>query len=133
MNNNTCTACPKGTYKASAGNATSCTTASEGYYVSTTGATSQTPCDAGLVSPQGTTSAGGCGKIMYVDNTKLYLTKEKQTTPALAVKVDGVVYYANVTALSNGAKTMNGSTTKSLRTRINGIEYSIHDNTVQGE
>lgn len=87
-------------------------------------------CSAGLVSPQGTPSAGACGKIMYVDNTKLYLTKEKQTTPALAVKIDGVVYYANTTA---GKKPMNKDTSKSLRTKVNGVEYSIHDNTVQGE
>jgi hypothetical protein len=92
-----------------------------------------TECPAGLVSPQGTTSAGTCGKIMYVDNTKLYLTKEKQTTPALAVKIDGVVYYAKTTPVSGGAKPMSNTTTKSLRTKIDGIEYSIHDNTVQGE
>ena len=133
MNDDICTACPKGTYKATAGNATSCTVASEDHYVSTTGATSQTQCYTGLVSPQGTTSASGCGKMMYVDGTKLYLTSEKQTSPALAVRINGVVYYANITPLSSGAKTMNAETTKSLRTRINGIEYSIHDNTVQEE
>ena len=90
-------------------------------------------CTTGLVAPQGTTSAGGCGKIMYVDGTKLYLTSEKRTSPALAVRIDGVVYYASMTSLASGAKPMNSATSKSLRTRINGIEYSIHDNTVQGE
>ena len=92
-----------------------------------------TECPTGLVAPQGTTSAAGCGKIMYVDGTKLYLTSEKQTSPALAVRIDGVVYYASMTSLASGAKPMNSATSKSLRTRINGIEYSIHDNTVQGE
>ncbi|MBO7066682.1 MAG: InlB B-repeat-containing protein, partial [Alphaproteobacteria bacterium] len=49
-NSGTCTACAKGTYKTSAGNATSCTTASSGYYVDTTAATSQTQCPSGYRS-----------------------------------------------------------------------------------
>lgn len=87
-------------------------------------------CATGLVSPEGTTSAGGCGKIMHVGDDVLYLTSERQTLPALAVKIDGTVYYARTT---RGAKPMNGTTSKSLRTKIDGVEYSIHDNTAQGE
>lgn len=87
-------------------------------------------CPTGLVSPQGTISSGGCGKIMHVGEDVLYLTSEQQTTPALAVKLEGKVYYAKMTP---GAKAINEATNTSLRTRVDGVEYSIHDNTTQEE
>lgn len=86
------------------------------------------PCPAGLVSPTGTVSADNCGKIMLVGEDVLYLTQKQQTTPALAVKLDGKTYYAKTTPLSQitdiNAKYF-------LRTKIDNIEYAIHDNTVQ--
>ena len=84
-------------------------------------------CASGLVSPEGTISAGGCGKIMRVGEDVLYLTSEKQTTPALAVKLEGKVYYAKMTP---GDVAVSAESTQSLRTRVDGVEYSIHDNTV---
>ena len=82
-------------------------------------------CPSGLVSPRGTTSVGGCGKIMHIGEDVLYLTSEQQTTPALAVKLEGKVYYAKMTP---GAKAINEATNTSLRTRVDGVEYSIQDN-----
>lgn len=127
--------CPAGTYLPAG--ATSCSVCPENSYCvgdsyeySSTNDQGIRACSSGKVSPQGSKSAGECGKIMRVGEDMLYLTSVKQTTPALAVKIDGAVYYAKTTALSSGAKPMNGTTTKSLRTKINGIEYSIHDNTV---
>jgi len=100
------------------------------YTYSTTADQGISACTTGLVAPEGTTTAGGCGKILHVGEDIMYLTSEQQTTPALAVRIDGTVYYARTT---RGEKAMNGTTTRSLRTRINGFEYSIHDNTAQEE
>ena len=88
-------------------------------------------CPDGLVSPVGTTVADNCGKIMYIGEDVLFLTQTQQTHPALAVKMDDTVYYAKVTPVSSGAKPMNIGTTYSLRTMLDDVEYSIHDNTVQ--
>ena len=127
--------CPAGQYLPA--NASSCATClADSYCV---GGTFEYPiasaqgiasCPAGKVAPIGSSFAGACGKVMHVGEDVLYLTSERQTLPALAAKIDGTVYYAKTTP---GAKPMNGTTTKSLRTKIDGIEYSIHDNTAQGE
>ncbi len=85
------------------------------------------PCPTGLVSPTGTISSDNCGKKMLVGKDVLYLTQKQQTTPALAVKIDGKVYYAKTTPLSQ----IEQPAGHFLRTRIDGVEYSIHDNTVQ--
>ena len=90
-------------------------------------------CPDGLVAPAGTSDVGVCGKIMRIDNDVLYLTQNRQTTPALAVRLDGVVYYAKTTPVSQGLIRMNENATGSLRTNIDGIGYSIHDNTVGSE
>ncbi len=127
--------CPAGQYLPA--NASSCTTCPADSYC--VGGTFEYPiasaqgiasCPAGKVAPIGSSFAGACGKVMHVGEDVLYLTSERQTLPALAAKIDGTVYYAKTTP---GAKPMNGTTTKSLRTKIDGIEYSIHDNTAQGE
>ena len=89
-----------------------------------------TPCPNNLVSPKGTATAGGCGKILHVGDDIIYLTQEKQTAPALAVRINGSVFYAKT---SSGAKPMHENTHKVLRLKINGVEYSIHDNTIKGE
>lgn len=87
-------------------------------------------CPAGLVAPAGTADIGNCGKVMRIGNNVLYLTQTRQTTPALAARIDGVVYYARTTPVSNGLRHINENTTDYLRTNIDGTEYSIHDNTV---
>ena len=58
VNGTTCSACSAGTYTSSATTKTSCTPAAAGYYVSGTGATSQTACPAGTY--QGSTGKTSC-------------------------------------------------------------------------
>lgn len=91
------------------------------------------PCPDGLVSPVGTTISDNCGKILHVGEDVLYLTQTKQTHPALAVKVDGKIYYAKTAPISSGVKPMNENTTHSLHTVVEGVEYSIYDNTIPEE
>lgn len=86
------------------------------------------PCGTGLVSAEGSVVADDCGIILQLDSDVLYLTKAKYTTPALAVKVDDVTYYAKT---SLGNKAMNSSTTHQLKVKVDGVEYSVHDNTIQ--
>ncbi len=90
-------------------------------------------CPDGVMSPEGTSGANGCGKILHVGDNIIYLTTVQETTPALAVRLENEVYYARTTPVSEGAKPMNKDTTESLRVKIDGIEYSIHDNTIKGE
>lgn len=87
-------------------------------------------CPDGLISPTGTVVADNCGKLMRIGDGMLYLTQTQQTTPALAVRIDGKVYYAKTTPVSDGEKSMNINTEYSMRTKIDGVEYSIHDNTI---
>lgn len=90
-------------------------------------------CPDGLVSAAGTATEGGCGVAMHVGNDVLLLTKERQTMPALAARVDGEVYYARMTPVVEGVKKMNSETQTEMRAKVDNIEYSIHDNTVKGE
>ena len=90
-------------------------------------------CPEGLVSPSGTAQVGLCGKIMHVGDDIMYLTSIKQTTPALNVRIDDTVYYAKMTPLSNGEKPINKNTEHSLHTVVDGVEYTIYDNTVVDE
>ncbi len=114
-------------------NTTECVICDENYYCVGGENAVMSPCPDGLVSPVGTTVADNCGKIMRVGEDMLYLTQTQQTHPALAVKMDGKIYYAKTTPISMGVKPMNINTTHSLRTMIDGVEYSIHDNTISGE
>ncbi len=64
LNGSTCSACGTGTYKSAISNATSCTAASVGYYVSTTAATSQSACTSWRANTTttgtGSTSTSAC-------------------------------------------------------------------------
>ncbi len=88
-------------------------------------------CPDGLVSPRGTISAGECGKKFHVGEDIMYITAEKTTTPALAFKFDNKIYYAKMTPVSDGKKTMNANTTKSFHVLHNGKEYTVHDATAK--
>lgn len=90
-------------------------------------------CPDDLVSPAGTSDAKDCGKIMRVGEDMMYLTQRQPELPALAVKIYGQVFYAKLTPISEGEKPMNINTEHSLQTKIDGVEYSIHDNTIKGD
>ena len=89
-------------------------------------------CEAGLVSPEKTASAGGCGKIMHVglgEEDVLYLTKDRfeRTKPALVARIAGNKYYAKT---SQTDKTVHSGSGITFKAKINNTVYSIHDNTV---
>ena len=86
-------------------------------------------CPNGMVAPSGSKAAGNCGIMMHIDDDVLYLSQERQTSPALAVRVNGIIYYAELTP---GARNMNINAATSLRVKIDGTEYSIHDVTING-
>lgn len=90
-------------------------------------------CPDDLVSPVGTSDAKDCGKIIRVGEDMMYLTQRMTELPALAVKIEGKVFYAKLTPIDKGEKPMNINTEHSLRTKIDGVEYSIHDNTTKGD
>ncbi|MCQ2562512.1 MAG: hypothetical protein MJ158_02780 [Alphaproteobacteria bacterium] len=90
-------------------------------------------CPSELVTPMGMATIEQCGKILHVGDNIICLTSVQETTPALAVKIDDKVYYAKTTPISVGIKPMNENTTESLRLKLDGVEYSIHDNTIKGE
>lgn len=104
-----------------------CTICEENHYCIGGENSTMKSCPSGLVAPVGTVSANECGKIMRIGENVLYLTQKQQTTPALAVKIDDKIYYAKTTPVSQ----IEQPTKHFLRTRIDGIEYSIHDNAIQ--
>ena len=84
-----------------------------------------TACNSGLKSQAGSRTASDCGRILHVGNSVIYLHTDKRTTPSLNVDIDndGVTdYYADVTPVSDGAKTMTSGDTKTLRVSYQGQE-----------
>ena len=70
------------------------------------------------------------GVSMVIGNDILHLTPERQTIPAFAVRINDVVYYAQMTV---DDMTINNNTTTKLRVKLDGQDYSIHDNIILGE
>ena len=90
-------------------------------------------CTDNATSPAGSTSQSDCGKQiqMRVGDDVLYLTSSQKTTPALAVRVDNKVYYAETSPVSAGEKSMHAGTDSKLKTKIDDVEYYIHDSTAE--
>ena len=70
------------------------------------------------------------GISMVVGDDMLHLTPERQTIPAFAVRINDVVYYAQMTVDDTS---INNNTTTKLRVKLDGQDYSIHDNIILGE
>lgn len=87
-------------------------------------------CPDSLVAPIGAKTSGECGRIMHMGDDIIYLTREKRTTPALAVQIGNDVYYAKMAPVNDGVKPMNKNTTNSFKTELHDIEYYIYDNTI---
>lgn len=86
-----------------------------------------TVCPDGLKSPAGTSAVQDCGRILRIgENDRLYLHADKRTHPSLAVKVDGKMWYANLTPISEGARPISEGTTKTMHVVIDGVEYTVH-------
>ena len=75
----------------------------------------------------GADEAGDCGRILHIDNSKVYLRSEKRTTPSLNVRVDGVVYYGDMAEYD---VKMNIDSDRRLRVRYNDTLYWVHDDSV---
>ena len=82
-------------------------------------------CPDGLVTPSGAKTIGDCGRILHIGAISIYLTQEKQTYPALAVKTSDGIFYAKLAPISDN----DTPTTKSLKIMVNGIRYRAYDNT----
>ncbi len=84
-------------------------------------------CATGLKAPRGARSENDCGRVLHVGDDILHLHKDKRTEHSLIVKVDGVNYYADATPITEGVKTINPESTETLRIKIDGVEYSVHE------
>jgi len=124
--------CPIGTYLP--GNGDSCVACLADNYCGggtyTLGASTDTglvACASGLFSPVGARSEDDCGRLLHIGDDILHLHKDKRTEHYLVIKVDGVEYYADATPVSAGEKTINPNTSKTLRVKIDDIEYFVHE------
>ena len=82
----------------------------------------------GELSPTGATSNADCGKKLHVGNDYIYVYKEKRTSPAMAIDLNGTTYYA---MLTTERKQMNKDTTHKMHVEYNGSSYYAYDKTVQ--
>ncbi len=68
-------------------------------------------------------------KYLHIGDTAICLYTEKPTSPALAIKIDGTVYYGHM--CKNCSKTMNGGTESKLHIRYGEETYNVYDLTAQ--
>ncbi|HNY25310.1 MAG TPA: InlB B-repeat-containing protein [Alphaproteobacteria bacterium] len=97
----------------------SCVDVGTGYW-SANDSITRTACPAGTMTigyGLGADESGDCGKLLHVNDEKVYLRSDKKTTPSLNVKVDGTSYYGNMTTDTKG----------SLRVNSQGTQYSVYD------
>ncbi len=97
------------------------------YDASSTESHGAVKCPDGLKAPRGARSENDCGRLFHVGDNTLHMHKDKRTEHSLAIKVDGVTYYADTTPVSEGVKTINPDTTETLRVKIDGVEYFVHE------
>jgi hypothetical protein len=76
---------------------------------------------------KGADESTDCGRILHIGENKLYLRSVKRTTPSLHVRVDGVVYYGD---MSKTETKMNMESNRALRIVDKGIPYWVHDDSV---
>jgi len=140
LNDNTCTLCAAGTYKAAAGNATTCTAADDGYYVNATGQTAQTQCPAGYR----TGSDGGRDEITdcYVTQTATCTQNEcsnpdttgcADVTCAESCFCTGATYKQHVNSTGDGNGSTDGTTaencTKAVASLTAKLNYYVNGTT----
>lgn len=90
-----------------------------------------TPCPDNLTAVAGSSDVGDCGRMLHIGNSTLHLHANKYTTPSLVIDVDGATYYANMTPVSQGAKTMSTDTDETLHIKVGDVEYTVHDTNVE--
>jgi len=100
------------------------------YPYSETNSNGTTQCPTGLFAPSGMWEAAQCGRILHVGDGFVYLRSTKKTSPSLHLDLDhdGVAdYFGNMTTLD---VPMSHGTSRKLKVRMNGIVYSIYDDSV---
>lgn len=87
------------------------------------------PCDNNLKAPAGSRKAGDCGKILHIAGGQMYLHLDRPVAPkpALAVKIDDTIYYAN---LDENNDVMTFGSDKKLHIKISTKNYTAFDNSV---
>jgi len=89
-----------------------------------------TACAAGTYSPAGMWEVAQCGRIFHVGDDVIYLRAVRKTEHALNfdMDMDGVAdYFANMTPLN---VPMHINSEHGLKILLDGIEYSVYDDTV---
>ncbi|MEE1110654.1 MAG: hypothetical protein UIH99_00395, partial [Alphaproteobacteria bacterium] len=90
----------------------------------------RTQCKDGLHTAgygKGADEEDDCGRILHIDESVVYLRKDKRTIPSLNVRVDGVVYYGS---MSTQETNMNDKSERKLRINYKGVPYWVHDDTM---
>ena len=83
------------------------------------------------VSPVGAKSEDDCGYVLNIGKEKLYLHKNKITTPSLAVKYGRETYYANMTPVTDGEKPITSGSSYKLHVSSADGHWTVYDNTVE--
>ena len=87
-------------------------------------------CESGAYAPAGMWDVAQCGRRLHIDNAVIYMGRIKRTNPALHLDIDhdGVAdYYANLTKYD---VPMSNSTDKKLKIKLDGVVYSVYDDTI---
>ena len=124
-----------GGYYIATPNATECSQVGPGYwseqnYTSQGSSGLRNACPAGLTTIGfgfGADEAADCGKVLNISGNKLYLRSDKKTDIALNMKIDGTTYYGNMTT---DDKNMTFDVDKKLKINVDGLVYSIYDDSV---
>ena len=125
--------CPGGQYVATPG--AGCVNVGAGNWcaggtVAQTATLARTACASGLTTigyGNGADEAGDCGRILHAGGGTLYLRSVKKTDPALHVKVDGTVFYGN---MSTSVKNMSDGVSKKLKIKNGNTTYHVFDDSV---
>ena len=99
-----------------------CSPVDSGYW-SADGSTIRTACDSGLTTigfGPGADEAADCGHKMFFGEEILYLRSGKKTTPSLNMRINGDVFYGNMTTDGKG----------SLRIKSSDTQYSVYDDSM---
>ena len=111
-----CSVCPEGAYCAGSGE--------DVFAVSSTEDQGIAYCEDNLKSPQGATSVKDCGYVLRVGEDRIFLHKDKRTSPSLRVDIEGEAWYANTTPISEGKKLLPSGRSFHVQTPTG--EYTVH-------
>ena len=127
--------CPAGSYLATV-NATTCSDVGPGFwseqaYVTQGNTGTRNACPNGLTTigyGRGADELTDCGRVLNIEGNKLYLRSGKKTDLALNVNIDGTTYYGN---MSTDDMFMSDGVEHSLKINLNGVEYSVYDDSAE--